>query len=467
MTVTNKFELFPYQKEGVKFLAARDTALLADEPGVGKTFQAIYAAKEVKAKRVLVICPLSVRRTWCKVIKEHNPVAVVTELKSTTRNYTPIEREWVVMNYDNAKKFKAIMADIRFDVAILDESHRVKNIKAAVTTAVLSQTAGITKKCDRIWAMTGTPVLNRPVELYPIMHHLFPCSIADCRGWYDFTMRFCGGKKGQWGWEANGATHLDELSNRLKPHMLRRMLCDVQSQLPTATVNPIYIEPSEAMRATLQRERKIYGGNESIVDRAERLSVGEIVSIRRQVGMDKVAFSEKYLRDILENGGKTLVFTYHRDVANTLHQCFLNESVLYTGEQTIGQKTQALSDFIEGDKQLFIAQIKAAGTGTDGLQKVCHRAVFIEQSYVPGEMDQAIGRLVRIGQNNTVSVDILVHEDSIDEDIMKSLEKKRGVIGKLIQRTETSSPTTETTQGTSGTSRLKELNDQLAKLGDF
>ena len=183
--------------------------------------------------------------------------------------------------------------------------------------------------------------------------------------------------------------------------------------------------------------------------------------------MDKVAFAENYLRDILENGGKTLVFTYHRDVANALHQSFLKEAVLYTGEQTIGQKTQALSDFIEGDKQLFIAQIKAAGTGTDGLQKVCHRAVFIEQSYVPGEMDQAIGRLVRIGQNNTVSVDILVHEDSIDEDIMKSLEKKRGVIGKLIQRTEAPVAPTTTTETTQGTSRLKELNDQLAKLGDF
>lgn len=460
------FELFPYQKEGVKFLAARDTALLADEPGVGKTLQAIYAAKEVKAKRVLVVCPLSVRRTWCKVIKEHNPVAVVTELKSTTRKYTPIGREWVVLNYDNAKKFKPILSEARFDVAILDESHRVKNIKAAVTTAVLSQTAGITKKCDRIWAMTGTPVLNRPVELYPIMHHLFPCSIADCRGWYDFTMRFCGGRNGNWGWEANGATHLDDLSRRLKPHMLRRMLSDVQSQLPTATINPVYIEPSEVKRATLAREREIYGGNESIADRAERLSVGEIVSIRRQVGMDKVAFAEGYLRDILENGDKTLVFTYHRDVAKALNQCFLKESVLYTGEQTIKQKSDALDAFINGGTQLFIAQIKAAGTGTDGLQKVCHRAVFVEQSYVPGEMDQAIGRLVRIGQTNPVCVDILVHEDSIDEDIMKSLEKKREVRGQLIQRTEgANTPATTTTEMTTGTNRLKELNDQLAKLG--
>lgn len=448
------FELFPYQKEGVKFLAARDTALLADDMGVGKTLQAIYAAKEIKAKRVLIICPLSVRRTWCKVIKEHNPVAVVTELKSTTRKYTPLEREWVVMNYDNAKKFKLVLSDVRFDVAVLDESHRVKNIKAAVTTAVLSQTSGITKNCDRVWAMTGTPVLNRPVELYPIMHHLFPCSIADCRGWYDFTIRFCGGRKGQWGWEANGATHIDDLSKRLKPHMLRRMLSDVQSQLPTATINPVYIEQSEAIRATLARERALYGKSESVADRAERLSVGEIVSIRRQVGMDKVAFAAGYLRDVLENGGKSLVFTYHRDVANALHQEFLKESVIYTGEQTITQKTAALTEFIEGDAQLFIAQIKAAGTGTDGLQRVCHRAVFIEQSYVPGEMDQAIGRLVRIGQDKTVSVDVLIHEDSIDEDIMKSLEKKREVIGKLIQRTDDSS-------------ELKDLNDQLAKLGVF
>jgi SWI/SNF-related matrix-associated actin-dependent regulator 1 of chromatin subfamily A len=358
------------------------------------------------------------------------------------------------MNYDNAKKFKLVLSDVRFDVAVLDESHRVKNIKAAVTTAVLSQTSGITKNCDRVWAMTGTPVLNRPVELYPIMHHLFPCSIADCRGWYDFTIRFCGGRKGQWGWEANGATHIDDLSKRLKPHMLRRMLSDVQSQLPTATINPVYIEQSEAIRATLARERALYGKSESVADRAERLSVGEIVSIRRQVGMDKVAFAAGYLRDVLENGGKSLVFTYHRDVANALHQEFLRESVIYTGEQTITQKTAALTEFIEGDAQLFIAQIKAAGTGTDGLQRVCHRAVFIEQSYVPGEMDQAIGRLVRIGQDKTVSVDVLIHEDSIDEDIMKSLEKKREVIGKLIQRTDDSS-------------ELKDLNDQLAKLGVF
>ena len=94
------FELYPYQKEGVKFLASKDAAILGDDMGVGKTVQAIYAAKSLAARRVLVVCPLAVRHTWARVIKEHVPTALVREIKNAKQYAKAQQREWVVVNYD-------------------------------------------------------------------------------------------------------------------------------------------------------------------------------------------------------------------------------------------------------------------------------------------------------------------------------------------------------------------------------
>ena len=425
------FELYPYQKEGVKFLASKDAAILGDDMGVGKTVQAIYAAKSLAARRVLVVCPLAVRHTWARVIKEHVPTALVREIKNAKQYAKAQQREWVVVNYDIVwrEPLRKQFSEQEWDVVICDEAHALKNVKSKRTQGVLSNKNGVVVKSNRVWLLTGTPVLNRPVELYSILHFLFPCEIADCAGYFDFTKKFCGGRQGTFGWEANGATNVEELARRLKPHMLRRMKSEVAKDLPAVTVTPVVIEPSKIAEKALKRERELSGTVESLADRAERLSVGEIVGIRRQIGIEKIGFAVDYLEEI---GEKTVVFTYHRDVANGIQQAFPTDSVLYTGEQTAAEKETALTAFIEGDKRFFIAQIKAGGVGIDGLQKVSCNIVFVELSYVPGEIDQAIGRLHRNGQTKPVSVSVLVHENSVDEDIMKTLDKKRKVITKLV-----------------------------------
>lgn len=426
------FELYPFQKKGVEFLASRDRALLADDMGTGKSEQAIFAAKKIVARRVLIVCPLSVRHSWARRINKYFPDLLVKEIKKTAQKYTPVIREWVVVNYDIAWRGEthAALASAEWDVVVLDEAHYLKSLKSKRTQGVLSNTKGIIKKAQRVWLMTGTPVLNRPVELYPLLHFVFPREIADCQGYFAFTKMFCQGKQGPFGWEANGACNIPELARRLGRHMLRRTKEEVFPDMPKATFTPIYLEPSKVIAATLKRERALTGAVESVADRAERLSVGEAVALRRQIGLDKIAIAVEHLGGCEDE--KVVVFTYHRDVANALNQAFPKNSALYTGEQTQAQKQQSLACFIHGNARYFIAQIEAAGTGIDGLQDVCSHAVFVELCYVPGKIDQAIGRLVRHGQKKSVTVECLVHEGSIDEDILKLLDKKRGVIGRIV-----------------------------------
>lgn len=429
------FSLYPFQKKGVEFLASRDCALLADDMGLGKSEQAIFAAKKIVARRVLILCPLAVRHSWAKRINKYFPDILVKEIKKTAQKYTPVIREWVVCNYDIAWRgeIHEALAKAEWDVVVLDEAHYLKALKSKRTQGVLSNTKGIIKNAQHVWAMTGTPVLNRPVELYPLLHFVFPCEIADCQGYFEFTKKFCQGKQGHFGWEANGACNIPELSRRLGEHMLRRTKEEVFPDMPKAAFTPIYLEPSKVIASTLKRERAITGAVESLADRAERLSVGEAVALRRQIGLDKIAIAVEHLGDC--EAAKVVVFAYHRDVANALNQAFPKTSVLYTGEQTQAQKQKSLACFVHGEAKYFIAQIEAAGTGIDGLQDVCSHAVFVELCYVPGKIDQAIGRLVRHGQTKSVTVECLVHEDSIDEDILKTLDKKRGVIDKIVGQT--------------------------------
>jgi len=219
--------LYPYQSDGRDFLAERESGLLADEMGLGKSAQAIAAADQVGAKSILVICPASARINWERELARWllDPKAV--EIK--------------VVSYDKARGSEREGLMIRgWDVLILDEVHFLKSWKAKRTRTIYGALCdgedGLVSQAKYIWALSGTPAPNNVTELWPMMRALFPESLVGDKpepmSLWDFTSRYTTGYQTKYGYRVTGGRNLEELKERLAPHMLRRKTEEVLPDLP-------------------------------------------------------------------------------------------------------------------------------------------------------------------------------------------------------------------------------------------
>lgn len=415
--------LFPFQELGRDFLALRKNALQADDMGLGKTFMAIEAAKKLAVTNGIVLCPLTVRRTWYKNLREQYPSAYIKEITSSNHrvDHTAIN----VINYDIfwREPLFTYINDLRWQLLICDESHFLKDINAKRTKFVLGK-KGIHKISDIHWLMTGTPILTRPIELYPTLRCLCPANLGEYADYYKYAYHFCDAYQDVYGFNASGASNLKELSAILRPVMIRRMKEDVLDQLPDITYEKVYLDPTDKLITLTKRENA---------------TADPDGSIRKAVGVLKIAPAIDYLTDILETKTKVVVYTWHKDVYHGLHDHFKGQSVLYTGEENADQKESNKRLFLKDERiRLFIGQINACGIGTDELQHVCDTAVFVELISVPGQIRQCIDRLRRIGQVNKVSAKFLVVEGSEDERIVDALcERSKNIRTILNERGET------------------------------
>jgi len=419
--------LFTFQKPGIQFLKEKKYALLADEPGLGKTIQAIVAARDLREDKILVVCPASVKYNWEREIKCWDPEASVYIINSSTWHYVPAK--YTIVNYDLIHK-KAIatkLLKMQFDILVCDEAHYLKNSRAKRTKTVYSR-EGLADNAVRVWLMTGTPVLNRPVEIFPMLRRFIPERLGKYADYMAFTKRFCSGYQSKWGWDDSGASNLEELSRYLDGFMLRRLKKDVMKDLPEKIYQKIIFDPPTTEIKNLVKKEK----NEYRED-----MLGAFSTLRQEVGIAKLPMVVEHLENLLTETDKVIVFAHHRKVLEELKRRLhdFNPVLLYGG-LTAQQKQRVIDDFVtDRNKKVFLGQIDAAGIGIDGLQKVANTVVFAEMSWVPGQIKQAIDRCHRIGQKNKVLIQFLMMKGGIDEQIYDSVGEKSVVIKKVVQAT--------------------------------
>jgi len=408
-------KLMPFQEIGRDFLCLRANAILADDMGLGKTFQILEAIKKLGLQSGIIVCPQSIRRSWVKRTREQMPLAFIKEI--TSSQTVPDPSAFNIVNYDIIWKepLRSHLLQGQWPVLVCDESHALKNIDAKRTKFVLGK-KGLYLRCERRWLATGTPILNRPIELYAPLRSLFPTFLGKYQSYYDYAYKFCAGYQGTFGFDATGASNLEELSKILQPLMIRRLKSEVVKDLPPVTYDKVYLDPSDKLIRLIEQEKEEYYG---------RKLIGETSTTRQAIGVIKAQAAIRHIRSLLETKQKIVVFVWHKAVVETLMEEFGNQAVKYTGGESAKEKDEAIKKF-QSDPgcSLFIGNIKSAGIGVDGLQDVCDTAVFIEMSYVPNEIKQAIDRLNRIGQKSPVQIQFLIAEKSIDEDLIDSLTVK-------------------------------------------
>ena len=430
-----------YQKAGIAFALAHPGTIIADEMGLGKTVQAIgviNASPDVR--RVLIVCPASLKLNWrneCKKWLTRPELSV----QLWSRDFTKpgeISDLVCIINYDMLKK---LPTDATWDLLILDEAHYVKNPKSQRTKLV----GALKKRCARVIALTGTPILNKPIELWPILQIVAseawdPAGFMKGRsvgagegaGFFRFAKRYCAAHEVWFGhtkhWDFTGASNLDELQEKLRSTcMVRRLKQDVLKELPAKRRQTIELEIDADEE--LDAERTSWGDSDFEPAKArQRIQFTEISSARAALAVKKAPAVAEHVIDALEGGSEKIVlFAHHREVITALEAALVAYNPLViTGETP----TEARQLYVErfqsnGTHRVIIGSIGAMGVGLT-LTAASH-VIFAELDWTPANVTQAEDRCHRIGQTESVLVQHLVVKGSLDARMVELLIQKQEI----------------------------------------
>lgn len=448
----------PFQKAGINFALENQNTLIGDDMGLGKTIQAIGVINsDINIQKILVICPASLKLNWKIEIEKWQTRNLSIQIGNGIFPNSNI----IILNYDILHKFKKEIDLVKWDLLIVDECHYAKNPKSRRTKMLIGHKKEEIEpiKANKKIFMTGTPIVNRPIELWPIVSFLNPKIF---NSFWDFAKRYCNAKQDKYGWNLSGASNLDELQNKLRSSiMIRRLKKDVLKELP-AKIRQIVTLPSNGCSSAIKEEQKAYSNYESKLielkekvklaktenkesyneavknlKQASSIAFGEIAKARHKVAVAKAPYVAEQIKEIIEEDAnkKIVIFTHHHDVVDLFMQEFGNKAVKLTGQESSEQKQRAVEDFQNKSSiQIFVGSITAAGVGIT-LTAASH-VIFAELDWVPGNITQAEDRCHRIGQENSVLIQHVVLDGSLDSKLAKTLIEKQEVIEKALDNNE-------------------------------
>jgi SWI/SNF-related matrix-associated actin-dependent regulator 1 of chromatin subfamily A len=419
----------PHQKEAIEKLVGSKRFILADDMGVGKSCSTIIAALETKAKKILVVCPASLKINWQREIAIYSDKSVfIAEGKKFST-----EHDIVIVNYDILKNFydiknphDSVIGQINFDLIILDEAHMVSNSQAARTKIINS----FTKKAKYLWLLTGTPMTNRPINYYNLLN-LIESPVA--QNWMAYAIRYCEGYQFRAGnrkvWNVNGASNLEELRERTSGQILRRLKDEVLD-LPDKIITPIYLKTTSKEYKDLMGEYYVWLDKE---EGSSSLTVqfSKLMQIRKLIANEKVKETIEFAQNIIDQDKKVIIFTNFTETLQMIHNHFGKQSVYLDGSCNKTQRQYAVDQFQENDKiKVFVGNLKAAGVGLT-LTKA-EAVIMNDLSFVPAEHAQAEDRAYRYGQKNNVLVYYPLFINTIEGAIYDILNNKKKIIGTVM-----------------------------------
>lgn len=431
-----KMDMYAYQKVGTEFLVASGgRAIIADAPGLGKTIQALAYAKHMGFKRILVVCPASVKFAWESEVKKWTNMKSVVLTSKTNLAKIPSDVEVWIMNYDILRKHLEQLSKIRFDCLIGDECHLVKSPKALRTKAFKS----LSRDIHSIVLLSGTPLLSRPSELYSLLNII---DMKNWDNWYDFVRRYCAMHRTPWGMDASGASNIEELHQRIKRYFIRRDKTEVLKELPPKTFISMPIELSgehaekydSAARSLAEYLEKFEDKNDAEI--ASSLAAEKLtkLNVLRQINaMGKVSTATELIESILEAGEKVLVFCSFIEPLRRLKEHFGDQAVVLTGETPIEDRKGIVETFQNDPKvSVFLGGIKSAGVGIT--LTAASNVLFLDYSWNPADHQQAQDRVHRPGQvAKSVNIYQLSAIETIDEDLKDMLDHKQDIFEKVIE----------------------------------
>lgn len=441
-----KTELFPFQKNGIAYALKKQRLIIGDQPGLGKTAQAIATLEAAGCKCILVICPATLKTNWKIEIEQiwTNKKALILsdKVKATWPTFYKVGMvNYFIVNFESLKKY--FVQEINtpegkplrlnhivfretidlFDAVIIDESHRCKEGK----TQTAKFTMGISRGKPWILALTGTPVVNKPIDLIPQLYIIG--RLDDFGGYKGFTNRYCMGY--------NQASNLKELNFVMNKNCFyRRLKQDVLKDLPAKMRNIVRTDITnrrdydKAENDLVKFLKENLGKSHGEITKTMRGEAMVLIGILKKISArGKVEDVLEHIQEVVEAGEKIVVFAWHKDIVRSLCEA-IPGALTITGDDSEEARNQAIYKFQNIPKsQVIICNIKSGGVGIT--LTASSRVLFIELPWNPATSDQCEDRCHRIGQKDSVQCTYFLGHNTIDDYIYGIIQKKRAMVDQV------------------------------------
>lgn len=437
---------FPFQKKGIAAGLQFKRFINGDQPGLGKTTQAIATVVAANAFPCLIICPSTLKINWERewmTVAGMKAMVLNDRVKNTWPTYYKVGMVNVfITNYESLKKYfvhsinkptgvplKLKHVSFRqeinaFKAVVIDELHKCKD----GSTQQAKLTMGIARDKEWIIGLTGTPVVNKPKDLISQLYIIN--RLQEFGGYKAFMDRYCGGN-------GSGATNLKELNYKLASTcFFQRRKQEVLKELPDKMRQIVLCEINtrreyDAALADLAGYLKVY--KEKSDPEIERSMRGELMV---KIGVCKNIAARGKIHDVIEHidevvgaGEKIVVFIHQKEIARALLDHY-PAAVSITGEVTGDNRQKAVDAFQEDpNTRIIVCSMKAAGVGLT--LTASSRVLFVELPWHAADADQCEDRCHRIGQKGSVQCTYMLGKDTIDEDIYKIIETKREIANEV------------------------------------
>ena len=436
------------------------TYLLADEPGLGKTAQALLAAQAAAAYPLLVVVPNVVKTNWAREVQLWTPTRTATVIHGDGEKLDAFA-DVVIVNYEVLDRHVGWLGELGFKGMIVDEAHFIKNKESQRSRHVLQLSERIRARTAHplLMALTGTPLIN---------------DIEDFRAIWQF-LGWIGDKK-------PAAELMEQLEEAgLTPAdpgffpsareividlgIVRRRKVDVAADIPARRVADLPVElDDEAGRSIREAERelarrlvsryrsalaartsgvRVEGIDHDLVrqvakwelEDASSSSSGEnVFSMVRRIGQAKAGLAADYTAQLARNVGKVVFFAKHIDVMDTAEQTFAKRGIKYAsirGDQTPAVRQRQIDAFVDDPEvEIVVCSLTAAGVGLN--LQVASNVVLAELSWTDAEQTQAIDRVHRIGQEEPVTAWRVIAAQTIDTKIAELIDSKAGLAARAL-----------------------------------
>lgn len=392
-----------YQVRGVEFLeAVNGNGIIGDSPRLGKSLQALsYCMLHPEFTKVLVVCPSNVKYVWEREINKWLHENSITLSGRTAYDLTMINAKFFVVNYDIFYDWKDRIAQVGFQVMIVDELHYLGNTKMynaeAKKSVPVKRTKAfleLSKVIPHKILLSGTAIKSAPVQFWTALHSLdakaFPSE-------WQWKQHFCAPKQTRYGMDFSGLSNAEELVAKIAPYMIRRRKEDVLTDLP-------------------DKQRIIVSFDKDDTEN------------REQELREKIA----WIKDFLDDGEKLVVFAWHREVCERIYSEFKKQAVLVYGGINPKERAARQDAFQTDNKvKLFIAQVISANVGID--LSAADTVAFAEMPFNPGDLEQAEERVFMPGSGKSrITVYYLVGKESPEERVAELLEGKNQIVTRVL-----------------------------------
>lgn len=424
-------KLDKYQLEGVKLMTKWGRAILADPTGIGKTGQAIMSAVQTGERPVLVVANKSLIPQWARAIREWAGEDQIIGVIETKRKIP--QADWLLTNYEVLLK-----RDLpKYPTLIVDEAHKIKNRKAQRTKAVWK----LARSAKNVWLLTGTPMTNRPHEIWSLLRCLYPKKYSSFWRWVNY---YCETSNNGFGIEIGGIKkdRLEEFQEEMAGVMIRRDKSILN--LPPLSEEVVYLQlerRQEKLYVEMLRDMMTLIGDNLVISPnvlTQLLRLRQLALSPRLLGDKSDSNKTKYIKDLLEDYGrdeKFIIFStfseYVKELETALYK--FNPVSIY-GDKSRDERDQAVQR-IQHDPatRVIIGTYEAMGEGLD--MQSASQVVMADLPWTPDKLEQAYSRAYRRGQTAEVHVRYLLSEGTVDTYIWDVLgDKKQMVSEALVMR---------------------------------